>query len=294
MGIVARPVHPSFAAEIEGVDLKADHGPQVAAAIEAALDTYAVVALRGQNLDDEQQMAFSEQLGELSRALNHGRQPGQQPRLRAELYDISNLDEDGAVLAEEDRRRTWREADKLWHTDRSFVAADTTYSLLTGRVVPPEGADTEFADMRAAWDALPEDMKRRIDGLQAEHSVWYSRALAAKTDFREDELNTFPPVPQPLVRTHPRTGRKSLVLASHAYRILGWPEDEGKGLLAELTAFATQARFVHAHKWTPGDLVIWDNRTTMHRGTSFDDKRWRRDMRRTTVQGPARHAMAAE
>ena len=246
-----------------------------------------------QNLSDDEQIEVSEQLGELSYALNHGRAKGQATRLRAELYDISNLDENHGILGDADRRRQWRESDKLWHTDRSFIDADTSYSLLSGRIVPPVGANTDFADMRAASADLPEAMKKRIANLQAEHSVWYSRALCGGKDFRPDEIATMPPVVQPLVRVHPRTGRTSIVLASHASRIIGMDEAEGRALLDELTAFAIQPKYVHSHKWTTGDLVIWDNRCTMHRGTPFDDKAYRRDMRRTTVQGPSRYAQRA-
>lgn len=238
----------------------------------------------GQAIDDEQQIAFSRQLGTLALALNPGRKVGQSARLRPELFDISNLDESNRVLDTADRRRQWREGDRLWHTDRSFVNADTTFSLLSARIIPPEGGNTEFADMRAAYDALEGVMKQRIEGLAAEHSVWYSRALAGGTDFREDEIATMPPVPQPLVRVHPGSRRKSLVLASHASHIIGWPVEVGRALPADLTEFATQPRFVYQHEWRANDLVIWDNRCTMHRGTRFNDIKYRRDMRRTTVE----------
>jgi len=294
MPIAVRPLHPVFAAEFSGVDLRRPLSPAEIGAIVAAMDRYAVLVLPGQDIDDEQQIAFSQQLGSLAYALNHGRKVGQNARLRAELFDISNLDEKSDVLGADDRRRKWREGDRLWHTDRSFVAADTTYSILSARTIPPEGGDTEFADMRAAYDALDDAMKRRIEGLSAEHSVWYSRALAGGTDFRPDEVATMPPVPQPLVRLHPGSRRKSLVLAAHASHIIGWPEAEGRALLAELTAFATGPRFVYRHRWRPHDLVIWDNRCTMHRGTVYDDVKYRRDLRRTTVEGRPPALAAAE
>ena len=287
------PLSPLFGARLEGVDLRADRSPATMAIVERTLDQYAVVALPGQFLDDDTQLAVSELLGDLSRALNPGRAKTQATRLRAELYDISNLDENNGILAEEDRRRQWRESDKLWHTDRSFINAETSYSLLSGRVVPPEGGDTGFADMRAVYDDLPEDLKERIANLRAEHSVWYSRALCGGKDFRDDELAAMPPVSQPLVRVHPRTGRKSIVLASHASHIVGWPRAEGRNLLDELNAFALQPKYRFYYKWTAGDLVIWDNRCTMHRGSHFDDKAYKRDMRRTTVQGPSKYATSA-
>ena len=294
MPLLVQPLHPAFAAALTGVDLRRPVPPAEIGEIVAALDRFAVVVLPGQPLDDEQQIGFSRQLGTLAFALNHGRKVGQGARLRPELFDISNLDEQHGILDEQDRRRQWREGDRLWHTDRSFIDADTTYSLLSARVLPPVGGDTEFADMRAAYDALDDAMKRRIEGLSAEHSVWYSRALAGGTNFREDEVRTMPPVPQPLVRVHPGSQRRSLVLASHASHIIGWPVEEGRALLAELTAFATEPRFVYRHRWQDGDLVIWDNRCTMHRGTKYDDVNYRRDLRRTTVEGRPAALAAAE
>ncbi len=288
MTLTITPLHPLFVARIEGVNLRSNHTQAVMTEIEAALDQYAVVIIPDQHLDDDQQIAVSEQLGELSYALNHGRKVGQTTRLRPELYDISNLDENHGILEEADRRRQWREADKLWHTDRSFINAQTSYSLLTGRTVPPEGGHTDFADMRAAYEDLPEPLKKKLENLSAEHSIWYSRALCGGTNFRADEIATMPPVVQPLLRDHPRTKRCSLVLASHASHILDMAGHESRALLDELMSFATQPKYCHSHKWSAGDLVIWDNRCTMHRGTPFNDQLYRRDMRRTTVQGPSR------
>jgi alpha-ketoglutarate-dependent 2,4-dichlorophenoxyacetate dioxygenase len=296
MTVLAKPLNPNasdFFGEISGVRLKDDVGQDVIEAIEVAMDRFAVCVLRDQFLTDDEQIRFSERLGELSYALNPGRAKGQNARLRRELYDISNLDEGDGILAESDRRRILREGDRLWHTDRSFVTADTTYSLLSAREVPPVGGDTYFADMRASYDALPDAMKRKIADLRCEHSIWHSRCLAGAKmeDIRPDEIAGMPGATQPLARVHPRTGRKSLVLASHASHIIGWPVEDGRALLAELTAFATQERFVYAHHWSLGELVIWDNRCTMHRGSTYDDKAYRRDMRRTTVQLP-QHAPA--
>jgi alpha-ketoglutarate-dependent 2,4-dichlorophenoxyacetate dioxygenase len=291
MPITTKPMDPNnplFGGEILGVDVAADVARTAIEAIEAAMDRYAVCVLRGAIISDDEQIRFSAKLGEISYALNPGRATGQSARLRHELYDISNLNEGHGILAADDRRRIYREGDRLWHTDRSFVVADTTYSLLSAREVPPEGGDTEFADMRAAYDALPETMKARVEGLSCEHSIWHSRCLAGATMamFRPDEIAAMPGAVQPLVRVHPRTGRKSLVLAAHAARIIGMPSEEGRALLQELTTFATQKQFVYVHHWSVGEMVIWDNRCTMHRGTSFDDKRYPRDMRRTTVQVP--------
>ncbi len=293
MRLAITPLHPLLMAEVRGVCLGSDRDPSLLAELEAALDIHAVVALPAQNLTDDEQIAASGLFGDLSFALNPGRARGQNARLRAELYDISNLDENHTILDERDRRRQWRESDKLWHTDRSFINAPTSYSMLSGRIVPPNGGNTEFADMRAAWDDLPAATKIRIENLQAEHSVWHSRALCGGRDFRPDEVAAMPPVAQPLVRVHPRTRRKSLVLASHARRIVGWPDVEGVALLRELTDYAIQPKYTYSYKWSPGDLVIWDNRCTMHRGTNYDDKAYSRDMRRTTVQGPSKYMSQA-
>lgn len=293
MAVTVTPLHPLFVARVTGVDLRRDHNAAVMEAVEKALHNHAVVVLHDQHLSDDEQIAVSELLGDLSYALNHGRKLGQTARLRPELYDISNLDENHEILEGQDRRRQWREADKLWHTDRSFIDADTTYSLLSGRVVPPVGGNTDFADMRAVYDDLHDAMKEKIAPLQVEHSIWYSRALCGGTNFRPDEIATMPPVVQPLMRKHPGSGRNSVVLASHASKILGMSDEESRALLNELTAFATQPKYCYSHRWSVGDLVIWDNRCTMHRGTHFDDKAYRRDMRRTTVQGPSRYANLA-
>ena len=298
MPITSKPIDPqkpAFGGEILGVNAKTVPDRATVEAIEQAMDQYAVCVLRGQFVTDDEQIRFSEQLGEISYALNPGRAQGQNARLRHELYDISNLNEGHGILADDDRRRVYREGDRLWHTDRSFIKADTTYSLLSAREVPPEGGDTYFADMRAAYDALPEAMKARLEGLTCEHSLWYSRELAgAKPDtFRPDEVAAMPGTMQPLVRIHARTGRRSLVLASHASRIVNMSLEEGRALLKELIDFATQPRFVYVHHWSLGEIVIWDNRCTMHRGSHFDDKRYRRDMRRTTVQIAQRASVPA-
>jgi alpha-ketoglutarate-dependent 2,4-dichlorophenoxyacetate dioxygenase len=209
----------------------------------------------------------------------------------AELFDVSNLDENGEILPEDDRRRLFRLANEMWHTDSSFVPRGARYSLLHAIVVPPRGADTEFTDMRAAYDSLPSQTKQLIEDLVAEHSTFHSRGLVGYK-FTEEELTRRSATPQYLVQMHPSTGRKSLYLASHASHVVGWPVEKGRALLRELTEHATQRQFVYTHKWREGDLVIWDNRCTMHRATRFEDDTLRRDLRRTTVRGdlPLVHA----
>jgi alpha-ketoglutarate-dependent 2,4-dichlorophenoxyacetate dioxygenase len=200
-----------------------------------------------------------------------------------ELIDVGNIDVDGSILPEDDRRRAYNRGNLLWHTDVSFDPVRATLSLLAAHVVPPGGADTEFADMRAAYDALPPAMKPRIEDLVVEHSVWHSRALAGFSEVSDEEKATRPPSQHRLVHVHPGSGRKALYLASHASHIVGWPVNAGRALLSDLMHFATQPEFVYRHRWQIGDLVIWDNLATMHRGTPFDDTRHVRDMRRTTV-----------
>ena len=288
MPLTIRPLHPLFAAEVTGLDLREPPGEETRRAVEDAMDRYAVCALPGQAIDDEQQLRFARLFGELEvRPLQRGRNqhPGDDERIRHhEIFDVSNLDEEGNVLASNDERRIYSLANRLWHTDSSFRQVSATYSMLSGRVVPPEGADTEFADMRAAYDALAPAMKARLDGLVAEHSIWHSREKLGGYVPNDEERAARPGAFHPLVRRHPGSGRMTLYIASHATHIVGMDVAAGKALLAELIEFATQERFVYRHTWRVGDLVIWDNRCTMHRATPFPDQTYQRDMRRATVR----------
>jgi alpha-ketoglutarate-dependent 2,4-dichlorophenoxyacetate dioxygenase len=287
MPIHVEPVHPLFVGKVTSVDLRQPVDPATFAEIEAAIDRHAVLIFPGQAIDDAQQIAFTGLFGALEGPAKSVLK-GAKPRLeRREINDVSNLDEDNSILAANDRRRLYSLGNQLWHTDASFRRIPARYSLLSARTIPPAGGETEFADMRAAYDALPDTMRARIDGLVAEHSIWHSRSLVADLQIDEDERAALPPVPQVLVRTHPGSKRRSLYLAAHAFRIRGLPDEAGKALLDELTAFATEPRFVHTHRWTVGDLVMWDNRCTMHRGRPYDDTRYRRDMHRTTVRDHA-------
>jgi alpha-ketoglutarate-dependent 2,4-dichlorophenoxyacetate dioxygenase len=281
MSVATAQLHPHFVGEVSGVDLCRPVERDTFGAIEAAFDRYAVLIFRDQPIDDAQQVAFSERFGRLEATLT--RVMRRSRRLRPEFSDVSNLDEHGGILPEGDRRLMFSRANRLWHTDASFTPVPAKASLLSAHVVPPEGGETEFADLRAAYDALPEAKKKMLDGLVAEHSIFHSRAQAGFTEFTPEERAQLPPVPQLLVRVHPGSKRKSLYLASHASRIVGWPLEEGRQLLAELMAFATESHFVHRHRWRVGDLVMWDNRCTMHRGLPWDTVKYRRDLRRTTV-----------
>lgn len=275
------PARPDFVAEARGLDLREPLDAAACDAFVAAMDRFAVLVFRDQILTNEQQKAFSANFGPLERARDADR-PGHVFRLDAEMADVSNLDEAGRVMGPDARRRMSALANRLWHTDSSFKRQAARYSFLSAHIVPPRGGETEFADMRAAWDALPADMRARLDGLVAEHSIFQSRGQLGFTDFTEEERAALPPVLKPLVQTHPATGRKSLFIASHAARIEGMPVADAKLLLMDLMEHATRPEFVHVHRWRVGDLVVWDNRCTMHRGRSFDED-LPRDVRRTTV-----------
>ena len=279
MAIQVTPLHPTLGAEVRGVDLTCTVTADAFAEIEAAFDRYGILVFPDQPVTDEQQLAFSQLLGPLEVNPNYA---GAKMRLRPDIADISNLDAEGRVLGRDDRRNLFNLGNQLWHTDSSFKRVPAKCSLLSARELPGSGGETEFADLRAAWDALPGAKRGELDGLIVEHSIFRSRSQIGFADFNDDIFKELPPVPQALVRHHYDSGRTSLYLASHASHIIGWPVEEGRALIEELIAFATQAQFVYQHRWTVGDLVMWDNRCTMHRGRPYDDTQ-RRVMHRTTV-----------
>src|SRR5215813_2189514 len=283
MAIEVTPLHPTLGAEVRGVDLTRPVMPEVFTKIDAAFNRYGILVFSDQPVSDEQQLAFSRLFGPLEVNPNYA---GSKMRLRADVADISNLDPEGQVLARDDRRNLFNIGNQLWHTDSSFKRVPAKCSLLSARELPAPGpmggGETEFADLRAAWDALPEARKDELEGLVVEHSIFRSRSQIGFADFNDEILKQLPPVPQALVRHHRYSGRTSLYLASHASHIIGWPVEEGRALIEELVAFATQPQFVYQHCWTVGDLVMWDNRCTMHRGRPYDDTQ-RRVLHRTTV-----------
>ena len=282
MAITVTPLHPHIGAEIRGLDLTRPVAPEAFSVIDAAFSRHAVLVFPDQPLSDEQQIAFSRLFGPLETSPDYaGSKKSRLPH--REIADISNLDPEGRVMSAEDKRLLFNRGNQLWHTDSSFKFVPARCSLLAAREIPPSGGETEFADMRAAYDALPDDKKQVIEGLVVEHSIFRSRALIGFSEFNEDIRRELPPVPQLLVRRHAGSGRKTLYLASHASHVIGWPVEEGRRLIEELVAFATQPHFVYPHRWRVGDLVIWDDRCTMHRGRPYDDTRHRRDMHRTTV-----------
>jgi alpha-ketoglutarate-dependent 2,4-dichlorophenoxyacetate dioxygenase len=292
MPIAIRQITPVFAGEVSGIDITKPVRSEDVAAIEAGMDKYAVLVFRDQRFTDEAQLAFSQNFGAIEVARGNNIMKPEDKRLDMRMNDVSNLGKDGKPLALDSRQRMFNLGNMLWHSDSSFRAVPAKYSLLSARVVNPKGGDTEFADMRAAYDALDDDTKREIEDLVCEHSLMYSRGSLGFGEFTDEEKAMFKPVRQRLVRTHPVTGRRSLYLSSHAGTILGMPTPYARILLRDLTEHATQPRFVYVHKWKPFDLVMWDNRQTMHRGRRYDETQ-ARDVRRTTVAGDAPTAVQA-
>lgn len=282
MAIDVTRKHATFFAEVTGVDLREPLTDEVWRQIEAAFNDHAILLFRNQPLTDEQHIAFSERFGPVIIATNYHWKT-EKRRVHEQMADISNIGNDGNILPSDDERRMHSRANALWHTDNTFKIIPSRCSLLLAREVPEEGGDTEFADMRAAYDALPQSKKDEIEDLVAEHSIFYSRSLLGYDGFTDGARAELPPVPQVLVRYNPVTGRKALYIASHASHIVGWPVEKGRALLDELMSHATQPQFTYRHEWRPGDLILWDNRCTMHRATEYDDLGARRDLQRTTV-----------
>ncbi len=292
MSVSFEQLGPTLAARVTGVDATRPLDQQTIRAIEAGMDRYAVLVFPRQELTDEQQVAFSECFGALEATAGGNITKKEDRRLNEKMADVSNLDRDGKPLARDDRRRMFNLGNQLWHSDSSFRAVPAKYSILSGRVVSTEGGNTEFADMRAAYDALDKTTKAEIEDLVCEHSLIYSRGALGFDALTEEERASFRPVLQRLVRTHPVTGRKSLYLSSHAGTIIGWPVPEARAFLRDLVEHATDVRFRYVHRWAPFDLVMWDNRQTMHRVRRFEATQIR-DMRRTTVAGDGPTAAAA-
>ena len=282
MSITVAAVTPDFVAEVYDVDLTKPVPDTDFAAIADAFWQYAVLVFPGQDITQQQQLAFSERFGpiERERTLDPKATPS---RFDGAFSDISNLTADGKIWGADSRQRMYKAGNKLWHTDSSFKRLPALTSLLHARATVPIGGHTEFADQRAAYDALPDADKKAFEGLVVEHWIATSRQRSGFTEFNEDEKKRLPPVPQMLVRLIPQSQRKALYVASHAGRIFGMPDDEGRALIDRLIDHVTQRQFVYTHRWRENELVMWDNRCTMHRGTDYDDLRYVRDMRRVTV-----------
>lgn len=284
MGLKIEPIRhdqPEFAGRVQGVDIASGVSVEEAGEIEAGMDRFGVLVFHDQALNDERQYAFSQHFGPMEKATGDIAKQGER-RLSMDINDISNLDQRGQVMSPNDRRRLFGLGNMLWHSDSSFKSTPAKYSLLSARAIPDAGGNTEFADMRAAWDALDEKRQARCIDLVCWHSQLHSRALLGFTDWDDEEREKNKPVPQRLVRRHPNTGRLSLFLAAHAGDIEGWPTPEARMLLRDLTEHATQRQFVYAHEWKQFDFVMWDNRVLMHRAREYDAAQVR-DVHRTTV-----------
>jgi alpha-ketoglutarate-dependent 2,4-dichlorophenoxyacetate dioxygenase len=282
MALDVRPLHPLFAGEVGAIDLRRVDDRPTLDAIRAAMDRHAVLVFRDQPFSDADQLAFARRFDGKLHSKTGAAILGKSRLGDEALTDISNVDETGGILRADDRRRAYGLGNRLWHTDASFQDPPGRYSMLHARIVPPVAADTEFADMRAAYDDLRPETKAQIEGLRAHHSIAYSRQTLG-FEWSAAEQERLKGAVHPLVRINPRTGRRSLYLASHASRIVDWPVPEGRLLLRDLIEHATQSRFVYRHSWRVGDLVIWDNLATMHRGRPFDDTKHRRELRRVTT-----------
>jgi alpha-ketoglutarate-dependent 2,4-dichlorophenoxyacetate dioxygenase len=281
MGITIRRLHPHFAAEIQGVSLRAIDEPTVGA-VRAAFEDHSVLVFRDQHLTEEEQIAFTRRFGPLEETMGS---IAQNTRVAPQIADLSNVDPDGNTMAPDDRRMLYHKGNQLWHSDSSFKPVPAMASVLSAREVPAEGGETDFASLRAAWDALPVTLQQRLDDLVAVHSFAYSRSLIAPGLLLPEQEAAVPPVKQRLVRENPVNGRRALYLGSHASYIVGMPVDEGRALLRDLLEHATRPEFVFEHRWRVGDCVMWDNRAVLHRGRPWDTVRYRRVMHRTTVAG---------
>ncbi len=286
MPMQIRQLGPGFAGEVSGLDLTRPLPADDIAAIHAGMDRYAVLIFHDQNFADEQQLAFTQSLGPIELAIGVSLRKPEEQRLPNTFADVSNLDKEGKPFARDDRRRLYALGNQLWHSDSSFKVVPAKYSLLHARSVTSKGGNTEFANMRLAYDALDPELKQQCEALICEHSQMFSRAKHGFTEFSPEERTRFKPVLQRLVRVHPSTGKKSLYLSSHAGTIVGWPEPEAKAFLMDLVEMATQREFRYAHTWRVGDLVMWDNQQTMHRARPFPVGE-PRDVRRTTLMGEA-------
>jgi alpha-ketoglutarate-dependent 2,4-dichlorophenoxyacetate dioxygenase len=282
VGLTFRKLHPTFVAEVSGVELRTLQDPAVLDEIRAGMDEHAILVFHDQPFTDEEQIAFAQRLDGPLHTRTGSAALGKNRLGDEAVADISNVADDGSLLKAGDRRRAYVLGNRLWHTDASFVDPAGRYSMLSAKVIPDVPADTEYADMRTAYDTLPAAMKAQLEGLRAHHSVTHSRWMLG-FEFSDEEHARLPGAVHPIVRTLPRSGRKSLYVAAHASRVVDWPLPEGRLLLQDLMEHATRPERVYRHRWRVGDLVIWDNRATMHRACPFDDQAHRRELRRVTT-----------
>ncbi len=292
--MIVSPLHPIFAAELVGADLTQAPTPDLVRTVEEAMARYGILVVRGAGVTDEEHIRFSRAFGPLELPPGMGRPQAVKRRMAPEMFDASNLDENGEIIPYGSERRKLAKGAERFHTDSSFHSLPTKWSLLRGHIVPPVGGDTHFIDARAVYDDLPQETRDRIQDLVGIHDFWRGRELAGLTGITDAQRATMPAVTHPLVRLMPY-GRKSLYIGGHCTGVVGWPEDEALRLIAELYDFATQERYIYRHRWKQGDIVIWDNRCTMHRATPLESDAYKRDVRRTTINeyGPETSADAA-
>jgi len=275
------PARPSFVGIVTGVNLSKPLDQQSIEAIDRGMDHYAVLVFRDQPLTQDEQIDLSVQFGPLDSGLRKA--TGAATRFKYDqLIDIGNVALDGSIASKDNKKLIGVLANQLWHSDSTFQNLPVKYSMLSAVIVPEEGGQTQWADLRAAWDALPESTKKHVAGKTGWHSAFHSRIMLGDSDYSQEQLNKFPPVERPLVHTHRGSGRKVLFPSVHITHVSDLTVPEGRLLVAELLEHATQPQFVYSHSWRPGDYVMWDNRSTLHRGTRYDLS-IRRDLRRTTT-----------
>ncbi|WP_375203377.1 TauD/TfdA dioxygenase family protein [Hyphococcus sp.] len=282
MDVKVEKAHPLFGAIVTGIDLSKSPTEETVKCVEDLMAEYAVICIRGSKATDGEHITFSRAFGPLELPPDMKIKSGFKPRIGHGLYDASNLDVEGNIVIKDSPRHKYSKGNELFHADSTFNSLPTKWSLLLAHVVPPEGGDTQFIDTRAVYDALPDELRNKIDGLTAEHNLWHSRARGGFTTVTDEMKKAMPPVRHSVVRKS-ANGRKAIYLGAHAANIVGMPPEEGLALIDEINAFAAQPHFIYAHKWQDGDLVIWDNRCTLHRATAFEDQKYKRDMRRTTI-----------
>jgi alpha-ketoglutarate-dependent 2,4-dichlorophenoxyacetate dioxygenase len=296
MPLAVRHLPGAFAAEIFGADLHQEPTRVLLDTVNAAVARHAVVVLRDQAISDKEQVRFSRAFGPLELP-PHIKLRGsiRRRRLGPELYDVSNLDENGDFLPAESLQLASNRANEEFHTDSSFNHLPTKWSLLSARILPPAGADTQFVDTRAVYDALPDELRDRARDAVAEHDFWKTRGRAGFGEITDDMRRAMPPARHPVVRVIAESGRHALYIGNHATHIVGWARAEGERFLDELNSFAAQPRFIYTHRWSPGDFVIWDNRCTIHRATPYEVFKHKRDLRRTTINeyGPETSSTAS-
>ena len=289
MVIETRKEFPDFVAFVSNVDLKNELETDQVKELDTAINKFSVLVFKNQNINDEQQVRFTKYFGEIEASGNKSNiTKAKDRRLSTDLADVSNLDKNNKPFTQNDPRRIFNLGNRLWHTDSSFKEIPAKYSLLSARNISKEGGNTEFADMRSAYDNLDMNTKQKVDDMICEHSLIYSRQRLGFDMVKElssEEIKNFTPVEQPLVRQNKITNRKTIFLSCHIGKIRNWIRPDSMCFIDDLIEYATQPKFKYIHKWSQNDLIIWDNRQTMHRARAFDDLKERRDMRRTTVLG---------